>query len=160
MNFVEENDVSVRRLPLWKDTLEKMEPLEFGKLWKTPWLEAALEAPHGTIQFATGIMKINDVLRPQGYKLVSRGQRGTCYHILPAEAVADELLAEANKARQCLRRACELGNGVLLNPTAQLSEAERQRIDRLNQKNASRLLFHARRNPVLPGTQPAQLKEG
>lgn len=149
-----------RRLPLWKDALAKMEPLEFGKRWPTDWLERALSAKRDEVGFAAGLVKMNDAIRHRGFKLVSRGQKGTGWLILPADAVADELLAEAQKAKQCYKRAIELGHGVLQNMAADLSPAMRARIDHINQKNSVRLALVSRRNLDLKAAQPAQLKEG
>lgn len=156
----EQFSMEARRLPLWKDALAKMEPLEFGKRWPTEWLERALSAKRDDVGFAAGLVKMNETIRHRGFKLVSRGQKGTGWMILPADAVADELLAEAQKAKQCYKRAIELGHGVLLNETADLSPAMRARIDHINQKNSARLALVSRRNLTVKAAKPAQLREG
>ena len=86
------NEEEVRRLPLWKDWIERNEHrLAYGLTVTTEEMEAALEEKFGSVEFNMEILNIRMVLRHRGMNFSQRGLRGAGFHIAPPNTNADEM---------------------------------------------------------------------
>jgi hypothetical protein len=138
------NEEEVRRLPLWKDWIERNEHrLAYGLTVTTEELETALEEKANTMAFQMATHSIRVVLRHRGMNFSQRGLRGAGFQILPPNTNADEMEHLNRVAINSLKASVILGTGTNLNL---LSDCERKRHESVTEKMAHRLALLGRSN--------------
>lgn len=141
------NEEEVRRLPLWKDWIERNEHrLAYGLTVTTEELEAALEEKAATMAFQMATHSIRVVLRHRGMNFSQRGLRGAGFQILPPNTNADEMEHLNRVAMNSLKASVILGTRTNLNL---LSDCERKRHESVTEKMAHRLALLGRSNTSL-----------
>ena len=141
------NEEEVRRLPLWKDWIERNEHrLAYGLTVTTDEMEAALEEKSGTMAFQMATHSIRVVLRHRGMNFSQRGLHGTGFQILPPNTNADEMEHLNRVAMNSLKASVILGTRTNLNL---LSDCERKRHESVTEKMAHRLALLGRTNTSL-----------
>jgi hypothetical protein len=152
--------VDLRRLPPWKDTLAKMEPITFGSRWRTEWLEEQLCARRDQPEFCFGIDHLNRAIRPRGFVLTCRGEGGVAYRTLHADEIPEYLATKEERAKAHLRNAETVAAGVLMNPEANLTTLEREAIEHKQRNLALKLaLLQRHEDPVIdPALRTAELR--
>ena len=97
----------VRKLPLWKSCLQKMEEegLHYGTSFTVEWLEEQLSAKFGTIGFMIAIHDLRIELEKRGFAIAGSPKKTGRYAILPAKDNAantdmSELTPEEMKRHQ------------------------------------------------------------
>ena len=141
------NEEEVRRLPLWKDWIERNEHrLAYGLTVTTEEMEAALEEKFGSVKFNMEILNIRTVLRHRGMNFSQRGLRGAGFQILPPNTNADEMEHLNRVAMNSLKASVILGTRTNLNL---LSDCERKRHESVTEKMAHRLALLGRSNTSL-----------
>jgi hypothetical protein len=141
------NEEEVRRLPLWKDWIERNEHrLAYGLTVTTEEMEAALEEKAATMAFQMATHSIRVVLRHRGMNFSQRGLRGAGFQILPPNTNADEMEHLNRVAMNSLKASVILGTSTNLNL---LSECERKRHESVTEKMAHRLALLGRTSPSL-----------
>ena len=141
------NEEEVRRLPLWKDWIERNEHrLAYGLTVTTEEMEAALEEKSNTMAFQMASHNIRVVLRQRGMNFSQRGLRGTGFQILPPNTNADEMEHLNRVALNSLKASVILGTRTNL---SLLSECERKRHEAVTEKMAHRLALLGRSNTGL-----------
>jgi len=141
------NEEEVRRLPLWKDWIERNEHrLAYGLTVTTEEMEAALEEKFGTVEFNMEILNIRMVLRHRGMNFSQRGLRGAGFHIAPPNTNADEMERMNRLAMNSLKASVILGTSTNLNL---LSECERKRHEAVTEKMAHRVALLGRTSSSL-----------
>ena len=133
-----------RRLPLWRDLLDKMiaSGLEENKAWPLKFFTDGLSAPENSVQLAMGVHMIRKALRRSGWVLTSRGQNGIQFVLAPRRRNADEMLRMQNAALTSLREGVILGTST---PLDALSDDERRRHEAVLEKMAKRAALMGRR---------------
>ena len=122
--------------------------LHYGMKFDVKWLENQLNCEYESISFGAGISAINDEIIADGYYLSARNQSGQSYTACSpenAEGVCDSFGAKANR---CLRRQVTLLGGVLSNPTANLAEDQRRRLESKQEKAAFKLVMLRRASAI------------
>jgi hypothetical protein len=138
------NEEEVRRLPLWKDWIERNEHrLAYGLTVTTEELEVALEEKAATMAFQMATHSIRVVLRHRGMNFSQRGLRGAGFQILPPNTNADEMEHLNRVALNSLKASVILGTRTNLNL---LSDCERKRHESVTEKMAHRLALLGRSN--------------
>jgi hypothetical protein len=141
------NEEEVRRLPLWKDWIERNEHrLAYGLTVTTEEMEAALEEKFGTVEFNMEILNIRMVLRHRGMNFSQRGLRGAGFHIAPPNTNVDEMERMNRLAMNSLKASVILGTKTNLNL---LSECERKRHEAVTEKMAHRVALLGRTSPSI-----------
>jgi hypothetical protein len=141
------NEEEVRRLPLWKDWIERNEHrLAYGLTVTTEEMEAALEEKSHTMAFGMAYHNIRVVLRQRGMNFSQRGLRGAGFQILPPNTNADEMEHLNRVAVNSLTASVILGTRTNLNL---LSECERKRHEAVTEKMAHRVALLSRTNAGL-----------
>jgi hypothetical protein len=141
------NEEEVRRLPLWKDWIERNEHrLAYGLTVTTEEMEAALEEKIGTVEFNMAILNIRIVLRHRGMNFSQRGFRGAGFHIAPPNTNAEEMERMNRVAVNSLTASVILGTKTNLNL---LSECERKRHEAVTEKMAHRVALLGRTSSSL-----------
>jgi hypothetical protein len=141
------NEEEVRRLPLWKDWIERNEHrLAYGLTVTTEELEVALEEKAATMAFQMATHSIRVVLRHRGMNFSQRGLRGAGFQILPPNTNADEMEHLNRVALNSLKASVILGTRTNLNL---LSDCERKRHESVTEKMAHRLALLGRSNTSL-----------
>lgn len=138
------NEEEVRRLPLWKDWIERNEHrLAYGLSVTTEEMEAALEEKAHSMAFQMAVHSIRVVLRHRGMNFSQRGLRGAGFQILPPNTNADEMEHLNRVALNSLKASVILGTRTNL---AMLSDCERKRHEAITEKMAHRLAMLGRSN--------------
>jgi hypothetical protein len=141
------NEEEVRRLPLWKDWIERNEHrLAYGLTVTTEEMEAALEEKTGSVEFNMAILNIRMVLRHRGMNFSQRGFRGAGFHIAPPNTNAEEMERMNRVAVNSLKASVILGTKTNLNL---LSECERKRHEAVTEKMAHRVALLGRTSSSL-----------
>ena len=141
------NEEEVRRLPLWKDWIERNEHrLAYGLTVTTEEMEAALEEKTGTMAFQMATHSIRVVLRHRGMNFSQRGLHGAGFQILPPSTNADEMEHMNRVAMNSLKASVILGTTTNLNL---LSECERKRHEAVTEKMAHRVALLSRTSSSL-----------
>jgi hypothetical protein len=141
------NEEEVRRLPLWKDWIERNEHrLAYGLTVTTEEMEAALEEKIGTVEFNMAILNIRIVLRHRGMNFSQRGLSGAGFHIAPPNTNAEEMERMNRVAVNSLTASVILGTRTNLNL---LSECERKRHEAVTEKMAHRVALLGRTSSSL-----------
>ena len=137
-----------RRLPLWRDTLDKMieSGLSENKFWPLQFFVEGLSAAENSVQLAIGINMIRKGLRRKGWVLTSRGQNGQQFMLAPRNRNADEMIRMQNTALTALREGVILGTST---PTDSLTQEERRKHEAVLEKLAKRAALMGRRIPQL-----------
>jgi hypothetical protein len=144
-----------RRLPLWKDLLDRMieAGLEENKSWPIQFFVEGISAPENSVQLSMGIHEIRRALRRKGWVLTSRGSNGSQFYLTPRGENAGEMIRLQNLALNSLREGVILGTCT---PLDALSDSERQRHEAVLEKLAKRAVLMGRRIPQLQA--PIQTK--
>jgi hypothetical protein len=141
------NEEEVRRLPLWKDWIERNEHrLAYGLTVTTEEMEKALDEKAGERAFNMSIFNIRSALRHRGMNFSQRGLNGAGFHILPPNTNADEMEHLNRVALNSLKASVILGTRTNLNL---LSDCERKRHESVTEKMAHRLALLGRSNTSL-----------
>lgn len=148
------------RLPLWKRCLEQMraEGLGYGKVWKAAFFEEVLRTPRTRPQYSFEMMELKQAIEKEdGYYLQS-SESGELWSIPQApdhEWVCQRI--ERGIRRDAVR-VINLRSATLLNPTAELEEGDRMRMEHNLEKAATRLVLMARQKSVVKALQAAAPK--
>jgi hypothetical protein len=138
------NEEEVRRLPLWKDWIERNEHrLAYGLTVTTEEMEEALDEKFGTAAFNMAIFEIRAVLRHRGMNFSQRGLHGAGFQILPPNTNADEMERMNRVAVNSLKASVILGTKTDLRL---LSDCERKRHESVTEKMAHRAALLGRSN--------------
>ena len=141
------NEEEVRRLPLWKDWIDRNEHrLAYGLTVTTEEMETALDEKSHTMAFQMAAHSIRVVLRQRGMNFSQRGLRGTGFQILPPNTNADEMEHLNRVALNSLKASVILGTRTNL---SLLSDCERKRHESVTEKMAHRLALLGRTNTGL-----------
>ena len=141
------NEEEVRRLPLWKDWIDRNEHrLAYGLTVTTEEMEAALEEKAHSMAFQMAAHNIRVLLRQRGMNFSQRGLRGAGFQILPPNTNADEMEHLNRVALNSLKASVILGTRTNL---SLLSECERKRHEAVTEKMAHRLALLGRSNAGL-----------
>ena len=139
------NEEEVRRLPLWKDWIDRNEHrIAHGLTVTMEEMEQALDGIRETAPFNHEVQKIRAALRHRGMNFSQRGLRGEGFQILPPNTNADTMEGMARAAVNALTAAVILGSNT---DHGQLTDQERQRHDSVVQKAANRLALLSRKDP-------------
>lgn len=140
-----QSEQEIRRLPLWKDWIDRNEHrIAYGLTVTMEEMEQALDRPRDTVTFAMEVQKIRQVLRKRGMNFSERGLRGAGFHIMPASTNADTMESMGRMAINAMAAAVVLGTQTDPN---QLTDQERQRHEAVTQKAAARLALLSRKAP-------------
>ena len=141
------NEEEVRRLPLWKDWIERNEHrIAHGLTVTMEEMEEALDGIRETQAFNMEVFKIRSELRHRGMNFSQRGLRGAGFQILPPNTNADEMEHMNRVAVNSLTASVILGTRTNLNL---LSECERKRHEAVTEKMAHRVALLGRTNTGL-----------
>ena len=141
------NEEEVRRLPLWKDWIERNEHrLAYGLTVTIEEMEAALEEKASSMAFQMAAHNIRVLLRQRGMNFSQRGLRGAGFQILPPNTNADEMEHLNRVALNSLKASVILGTRTNL---SLLSDCERKRHESVTEKMAHRLALLGRTNTGL-----------
>ena len=141
------NEEEVRRLPLWKDWIERNEHrLAYGLTVTTEEMEEALEEKAHSMAFQMAAHNIRVLLRQRGMNFSQRGLRGAGFQILPPNTNADEMEHLNRVALNSLKASVILGTRTNL---SLLSDCERKRHEAVTEKMAHRLALLGRSNAGL-----------
>ena len=103
------NEEEVRRLPLWKDWIDRNEHrIAHGLTVTMEEMEEALDGIRETHAFNMEVHHIRRELRHRGMNFSQRGLRGAGFHILPPNTNADEM-EHLNHDHRRVRASCALG---------------------------------------------------
>lgn len=151
------NEEDVRRLPLWKDWIDRNEHrIAYGMVVGIEEMEAALEEKADTMAFQMAVHQIRVSLRHRGMNFSQRGLRGAGFHVLPPGTNADEMEHLNRVALNSLKAAVILGSRT---DTSLLTDCERSRHESITEKTANRLALLARSNPGLGQAVAKELAE-
>jgi hypothetical protein len=140
-------DEAVRRLPLWKDWIERNEHrIAYGLTVTTEEMEKALDEKAGEMAFQMSIYHIRVSLRQRGMNFSQRGLNGAGFHILPPNTNADEMEHLNRVAVNALKASVILG---IKTDVGLLSDCERKRHESVTEKMANRLALLARSTPAV-----------
>jgi len=149
-------DEAVRRLPLWKDWIDRNEHrIAYGLTVTMEEMEEALDGKRETAAFNLDVQKIRAALRHRGMNFSQRGLRGEGFHIMPPNTNADTMEGMARAAVNALTAAVVLGSTT---DQSQLTDQERQRHDAATQKAAARLALLSRKVPTAINAAAKQLE--
>lgn len=138
------NEEKIRRLPLWKDWIDRNEHrLAYGLTVTTEEMEASLDEKADSIAFKMAMLNIRVVLRHRGMNFSQRGLRGTGFQILPPNTNADEMEHLNRVALNSLKASVILGTRT---DVSLLSDCERKRHEAVTEKMANRLALLSRSN--------------
>ena len=141
------NEEEVRRLPLWKDWIERNEHrIAHGLTVTMEEMEEALDGIRETQAFNMEVFKIRSELRHRGMNFSQRGLRGAGFQILPPNTNADEMEHLNRVALNSLKASVILGTRTNL---SLLSDCERKRHESVTEKMAHRLALLGRSNTGL-----------
>lgn len=141
------NEEEVRRLPLWKDWIDRNEHrIAHGFTVTMEEMEEALDGVRETAAFNLNVYNIRLELRHRGMNFSQRGLRGAGFHILPPNTNADEMEHLNRVALNSLKASVILGTKTNLNL---LSDCERKRHESVTEKMAYRLALLGRSNTGL-----------
>ena len=141
------NEEEVRRLPLWKDWIDRNEHrIAHGLTVTMEEMEEALDGVRETAAFNLNVYNIRLELRHRGMNFSQRGLRGAGFHILPPNTNADEMEHLNRVALNSLKASVILGTKTNLNL---LSDCERKRHESVTEKMAYRLALLGRSNTGL-----------
>jgi hypothetical protein len=140
-------DEAVRRLPLWKDWIERNEHrIAYGLTVTTEEMEKALDEKAGEMAFQMSIYHIRFALRHRGMNFSQRGLNGAGFHILPPNTNADEMEHLNRVAMNAMKASVILGTKT---DVGLLSDCERKRHESVTEKMANRLALLARSTPAV-----------
>ncbi len=138
------NEEEIRRLPLWKDWIDRNEHrLSYGLTVTTEEMEAALEEKAHSMAFQMAAHNIRVALRQRGMNFSQRGLRGAGFQILPPNTNADEMEHLNRVALNSLKASVILGTRT---DVSLLSDCERKRHEAVTEKMANRLALLSRSN--------------
>lgn len=141
------NEEEIRRLPLWRDWIERNEArINYGLTVGIEEMEAALDERAHTMAFEMAIHEIRVALRHRGMNFSSRGLNGAGFHILPPSTNADEMERLNRTALNSLKAAVILGSTT---ETGLLTDCESKRHAAVVEKMANRLALLMRSNPAI-----------
>ena len=141
------NEEEVRRLPLWKDWIERNEHrIAHGLTVTMEEMEEALDGIRETHGFNMEVHHIRRELRHRGMNFSQRGLRGAGFQILPPNTNADEMEHLNRVALNSLKASVILGTRTNL---SLLSDCERKRHESVTEKMAHRLALLGRSNTGL-----------
>lgn len=135
------------RLPLWKDTLEKMRAsgINYGQTFSAEFFEERLRGKRDEIQFRIGISEIRRELEKDGFYLSGRGQKGNQFVILPPESNSDIMLGYQRHAIDALKRGVILGTSTCLDT---LKDSERRKHEAVLERMAIKAALMCRKEPI------------
>ncbi len=109
-----------QRLPLWRDTLDKMIELgiHYGAEFSTEWLESQLHQAYGTMAFSLAVSRIRRELLSQGRYLSGRGTEGKKFTIIQPQDNHMVMTAFQTEAIGLLKK------GVILGATTEMESMD------------------------------------
>lgn len=141
------NEEEIRRLPLWKDWIDRNEHrIAYGLTVTMEEMEEALDGIRETASFNMEVFKIRLALRHRGMNFSQRGLRGAGFQILPPNTNADEMEHLNRVALNSLKASVILGTKT---DVRLLSDCERRRHEAVTEKMAHRMALLGRSNTSL-----------
>lgn len=142
-----------RRLPLWRDLLDRMiqDGLTINKSYPLSFFVDGMSAPENSAALAFGIYEIRKALRraPHGFVLTSRGRNGQEFVLLHPRENFREMNRLQNVALSALREGVILGTST---PIDTLTNDERRRHEGVLEKIAMRSALMGRGNRQIPNS--------
>lgn len=155
----------VRKLPLWKSCLQKMEEegLHYGTSFTVEWLEEQLSAKFGTIGFMIAIHDLRIELEKRGFAIAGSPKKTGRYAILPAKDNAAVMSRMSRKGKRYFVRTVLLGSNTDM---SELTPEEKKRHQSVLERARLRVAlidrektlkrFLAKHAPRLLGSEPSR----
>jgi hypothetical protein len=147
-NMIENNNMEVVRLPLWKSCYEEMlrDGVDYGNTYSAEYFEERLKTNRDSMTFGLDVSKIRAALLSHGFFLSGRGQKGEQFVIVAAAANATVMENFQAQAIKALRSGVILGTNTRVDV---LTAEERRRHESMLEKLAIRSALISRKIPVL-----------
>ena len=147
-NMIENNNMEVVRLPLWKSCYEEMlrDGVDYGNTYSAEYFEEKLKTKRDSMTFGLDVSKIRAALLSHGFFLSGRGQKGEQFVIVAAAANATVMENFQQQAIKALRSGVILGTNTRADV---LNAEERRRHESMLEKLAIRSALISRKIPVL-----------
>ena len=140
-NEILDENIKVERLPLWKNVLKNMrdDGLAYGKVWPASYFEAWLMCEHNSREFDFAMLSIKSQIETEdGYYLQSSND-GNLWSI-PSAADHETVCERFDRnVKSFAIRAVLLRDSTLANPTAQLTDQERAKMEKRMEIAGNRL---------------------
>lgn len=142
-----EQSNEVRRLPLWKNCLEKMllKGVDHGDIYTAEFFEHELSQERNTYKYGLAISHIRRALEHKGLYLSGVGQKGNQFVIIPAGSNSNVMSSYSRKAFDILKRGVILGTNT---DTKLLTDSEKKRHQSILERTATRAALVARAAPI------------
>lgn len=147
-NMIENNNMEVVRLPLWKNCYEEMlrDGVDYGNTYPAEYFEERLKAKRDSMTFGLDISKIRAALLSHGFFLSGRGQKGEQFVVVDAAANTAVMENFQHQAIKALRSGVILGTNTRVDV---LTAEERRRHESMLEKLAIRSALISRKIPTL-----------
>lgn len=155
----------VRKLPLWKSCLQKMEEegICYGKTYAVAWLEEQLSATLTDVSFGIGIYNLRVELEKRGFSLAGSPTKTGHYAIVPAKDNAAVMARMSRKGKRYFQRTVLLGSNTDM---SELTPEEKKRHQSVLERARLRVAlidrektlkrFLAKHAPRLLGSEPSR----
>jgi hypothetical protein len=152
---------NIVKLPLWRECAKEMiqSGISHGETYPASYFEEWLKCKSDSMAFSLGIAEIRRALEMHGFYLSGRGQKGTQFVIVPAEAHANVMRSYSRKAADALKRGVILGTNTRLD---HLQPDARRRHESMLEKMAVKFALLSRSGQVadaLPESSKGLLKK-
>jgi hypothetical protein len=138
-------DEQLRTLPLWKAVCEEMlAAVAFKARWDFTWLETQLECKRETNEFKFAMMAIRSEIELQTGYYIEQDSSESCYQVRDEHGHEAKCEALDAMPRRSLIRSINIRTALLQNPTAQIADQDRKRIEKRLEIAATRLVLMSR----------------
>lgn len=152
---IDHNNVEPGEWPIWKICLRKMRSEDqygYGAVWPTEYFERELSARRDTMDFAFQMLSLRKEIEDEdGYYLQAQTienevtKEKTEQYVIPAAACHEDIAVNfESKMRRYANRSVSLRNATLCNPTAELEDSVRKKMEGRLEIAATRLVLLAR----------------
>lgn len=155
-----ENDGQVVTLPLWRTCLEEMKgSLAFDSVWPAEFFEERFRCKRTDHAFEWEMIALRRHLEEEdGYYL--RSENDGASHRIPSAAQHEDVSTGFDrKVKRYAKRSVTLRASVLMNPAAQLNDAERRLMESNMERAAHRLLLLSRSQTIADRTDPKRIAQ-
>lgn len=138
------------KLPIWKSCLDHLREtgLTYGMKWKSDFFEKELRCARGSDQFAFEMLALKQALEDEDGYYLRQSENGETWEIPPAAEHEDVSQLFERKMRRYAARAITLRNSTLMNQKADLTPAERGRMESNLERASVRLLLLSRQKSI------------
>jgi hypothetical protein len=149
------SDVTVFRLPLWKNVLEALLQggVSYGDTFDTAYFEDGLKCQRETMEFGIAMSQIRAGLMEHGLYLTGRGGNGKSFTVCDPAANVAVMQSYQREAVRALQKGVILGTNTDM---ARLTEDERRRHEAVLERMAIRAALVCRTTKELKRLGVAQ----